>query len=309
MDILLCVFYFFAIIIAVLKSRRENEIMQDPYGTIAKYYDALCEARNTSEVRQDTKFYLEETRGLFTGSTILELGAGTLRIGLHIAKGNPIISVIALDQSPAMLKVAQDKLETHPPELLKRVTLVQGDMRVPQDAIGTSQNFPLVIIPFRGFQNLLTFKDQRMCLENIREIINLTNGRLIFDIFDPRFEALSPHPTEDFGTPIRHIATFKDPKTNNMVSVSTTRTNIDRVAQTFTELWIFDEWTSTGKMKRETQELTLRWSYKYEIEHLLELCGFYAKDLFSDFARSPYRYGQHQIWVARPLANFPKTKS
>lgn len=162
------------------------------------------------------------------------------------------------------------------------------------------QMFPLAIITFRAFQNLLTPNDQRQCLENISRLLT-PGGKLIFDIFDPRLETLAPNLLDPFGAQVRLLCTFANPENGNTVSVSLARTSVDRVLQTFTEQWIFDDWDSEGKMTRAVQELTLRWSYRYEIQYLLELCGFQVLHLFGDFSRAPFCYGQHQIWIAQKL--------
>ena len=45
--------------------------------------------------------------------------------------------------------------------------------------------------------------------------------------------------------------------------------------------------------------LTLRYVYRYEMQYLLELCGYEIEALYGDFRRGPFRYGGEQIWVAR----------
>jgi len=47
--------------------------------------------------------------------------------------------------------------------------------------------------------------------------------------------------------------------------------------------------------------LRLRWTYRYEMRHLLELTGFEVEAEFSRFDRSPSVYGREQIWVSRAL--------
>jgi hypothetical protein len=42
---------------------------------------------------------------------------------------------------------------------------------------------------------------------------------------------------------------------------------------------------------------TLRWAYRYEMQHLFELCGFKVEALYGDFNRGEFKYGGEQIWV------------
>ena len=46
---------------------------------------------------------------------------------------------------------------------------------------------------------------------------------------------------------------------------------------------------------------TLRWSTLQEMAYLLELTGFEALGVYSDFQRTPAAYGGEQLWVARAV--------
>jgi hypothetical protein len=43
----------------------------------------------------------------------------------------------------------------------------------------------------------------------------------------------------------------------------------------------------------------LRWTYRYELHHLLELAGFEFVAEYSDFAKSPPAYGRELVVMAR----------
>ncbi|MEK7561103.1 MAG: class I SAM-dependent methyltransferase [Patescibacteria group bacterium] len=263
--------------------------MIDQYAVLAHYYDALVSTRNTDAVRGDKKFYVEEA--IASGGPVLEFGAGTLRMSLAIGKVG--IRVIAVDNSPAMIEIAVKKRARHAQEIRKLIEITQGDMR----NFSVFEKVPLALIPFRAFQNLLTPNDQRRCLENAFRNL-LPSGKLIFDIFDPRLEVLAPSPNDAFGVAPRFLCAFTNPENSNTVSVSLIRTSVDHLQQIFTEQWIFDELSFDGTLKRVQQELRLRWSYRYEIQYLLLLCGFRPLDLFGNFSRGQFCYGEHQIWVA-----------
>jgi hypothetical protein len=49
----------------------------------------------------------------------------------------------------------------------------------------------------------------------------------------------------------------------------------------------------------ETREMALRWTYRHELRHLLELCGFAIEAEYSDFAGAAPAYGEELIVVAR----------
>lgn len=72
----------------------------------------------------------------------------------------------------------------------------------------------------------------------------------------------------------------------------------DPVTQTFTEQWRFTETDlNGGVIRQEEHELQMRWSFRYEMRHLVEGCGFVVEAEYSDFHRSPPRYGKEQILV------------
>jgi hypothetical protein len=98
---------------------------------------------------------------------------------------------------------------------------------------------------------------------------------------------------------------FRHPTTGNTVIASVVNRVNDPVVQRFTMLWRFAEERPDGSLIREEfEELTMRWTYRYEMRHLLELSGFDVVSEFSDFAGSPRAYAGEQIWVARrPVAS------
>ncbi|MFC1680024.1 hypothetical protein ACFL2T_07430, partial [Elusimicrobiota bacterium] len=49
--------------------------------------------------------------------------------------------------------------------------------------------------------------------------------------------------------------------------------------------------------RRSRERLTLRWTYHYEMRHLLELAGFRSPVCHGDFGGGRPRYGKEQIWV------------
>ena len=64
--------------------------------------------------------------------------------------------------------------------------------------------------------------------------------------------------------------------------------------------YLFEEMNASGKvLEKSYSSLTLRFSYRYEIQHLLELSGFQVENLYGDFNRNPFRHGAEQIWLTR----------
>ena len=124
-----------------------------PFDDWADIYDAVH-----ADLTHDIDFYVELARE--SGGPVLELGCGTGRISLAIAREG--VAVTGIDISPRMIEVAQEKAAKR--GLAERCVFQSGDMATLQLA----ERFPLVIMPFRSFQSMLTAEEQR----NLRDRVN-----------------------------------------------------------------------------------------------------------------------------------------
>jgi ubiquinone/menaquinone biosynthesis C-methylase UbiE len=250
----------------------------------ADYYDYY-----STGLEGDVEFYVAEAQK--AGSPVLELGCGTGRITFPIAQAG--VSIVGLDLSPSMLEVARRKLAALDLEVQSRVKLVAGDMR----DFSFDQRFNLIIIPYRAFMYMYTVEDQRQALTCIREHLT-ANGRLIFNIFDPRLDIIVGH-FSPLGAAFKMVSEFIHPETGRRVVVWDTR-QYDPETQMIIQYFIFEDLDESGVVvSKRYVPLNLRYFYRFEMQHLLELCGYRLEALYGDFQRGPFRYGGEQIWVAR----------
>lgn len=256
----------------------------EDYETYAAFYDL-----HATGLPGDEAFYREEARR--SGGPVLELGCGTGRILLPIAEAG--IPITGLDLSPEMLAVAGRKLAARPPDIQRRAELIPGDMR----QFRLDRRFPLIIIPFRAFLHLLTPEDQRAALSCIHH--HLTDGgRLIFNLFDPRLDLIAAH-SGPLGAAAKPAGEFTHPETFHKFMIWDTR-RYDVGRQVLEQYFIFEELDERGRVVGKTYSpLTLRYCFRYEIQYLLELCGFEVEALYGDFERGQFRAGGEQVWVAR----------
>ncbi|UCE60406.1 MAG: class I SAM-dependent methyltransferase [Phycisphaerales bacterium] len=237
----------------------------------------------------ELEFYVEEARQ--AGGPVLELGCGTGRILIPVAQAE--VPVTGLDQSEAMLKVARHKISFCDDQVQERIELIQGDM----GDFSLGKRFKLIIIPFRSFLHLLTPEDQRHALNCIREHL-LDDGKLVFNIFDPNLDMIAGH-FGAVGTALKHQTEFVHPATDRRVIVWDTR-RYEREHQMIDQYWVFEELDDDGQVvSKRYSRMTLRYVFRYEMQHLLELCGFHIEALLGDFNKGPYQHGGEQIWVAR----------
>src|ERR1700723_3829742 len=120
---------------------------------IADYYDT---SPLVSGRKQDLTFYLEQAAA--SRGPILELGCGTGRIAVPVAESG--LRVTGLDISKKMLERAEQKRSSLAPERRDLLRLIHGDMT----GFELREQFPLIIIPFRPFQHLLSVEAQLSCL-------------------------------------------------------------------------------------------------------------------------------------------------
>jgi SAM-dependent methyltransferase len=222
--------------------------------------------------RQDVGFYLEEAKA--ARGTVLEVGCGTGRILLPIARAG--IPITGIDGSKQMLERCRAKLQG------ERVTLAQHDMR----DFDLRETFDLIIAPFRVVQHLTTIDDQLRFLATVARHL-APEGRLIFDVFNPRFDMLvGADGVEREDTPEQRLPdgrTFR--RTYRVVRVRW----IDQVSEA--ELIYYVDG------KPYVQAFEMRWYLAAELRNLLARAGFRVRAMSGDFARGPVVDGCPELVV------------
>jgi SAM-dependent methyltransferase len=239
---------------------------------IADYYD---ESPLVQRRLQDLAFYREAAREY--GDPVLELGCGTGRVTMALAEAGK--RVTGLDLSERMLERAVQKRAALRVEPRERVHLMQGDMT--QFDLG--ERFRLVIIPFRAFHHLLELRQQMDCLECARKHLT-PGGRLVLDVFQTDAERMHD--------PVHHrealVAEYKT-QDGREVRISERVKAFHRAEQRNDVEMIFSITHLGGRKERLVFAWTLRYFFRYEVEHLLARCGFRVTALYGNFDRTPLR--------------------
>ncbi len=250
-------------------------------------YDAWAEIydRVHSYLTEDIPFYVEEA--LHSGGPVLEAGCGTGRVTLALAEAG--VEVVGIDISPAMLRVAQRKLRARR-ELRHRVSFLRRDM----SSFNLRRSFALIITPFRSFQVLLSIAEQRHALEAFHRHLT-PGGRLIIDAFVPDLEALVNVPDV-----LSHLRDAPDPTTGGRL-VTWNQSRVDPYTQVLDVRHVIDALSPDGHLlDRFYRDFQMRYLFRYELQHLLELSGFQLEALYGDFQRTPFdEESREQVWVVR----------
>ena len=238
---------------------------------IADYYDDSP----VVAARQDVRFYLQAAREF--GDPVLELGCGTGRVALAIASQG--MRITGLDLSGRMIERAAAKRNAVSREARERVHLIQGDMT----KFDLGEKFRLIIIPFRPFQHLLEIRQQLDCLACVKKHLG-PGGRLIVDFFqtDPR-RMYDPQFLEE-----RLVSEYDMPGGRRVV-LTERAVAFHRAEQRNDVEMIYNVTHPDGRKERLVLAWTMRYFFRYEVEHLLARTGFRVDALYGNFDRSPLK--------------------
>lgn len=225
----------------------------------------------------DVAFYAGLAAHLSVDTPVLELGCGTGRVTLPIARGgHPIVGV---DSSSAMLGRFRAKLAAEPPDVRARVTLHEGDVRdLDIRAPGSARGFQLAIAPFRVMQHMTTTDDQLRCLTTVRRHL-APGGRFAFDAFNPHFAKL----TEDRTGETEETPELQLPDGRTMRRAF----RIARVhwVRQVSDVELIYYVRSGADVDRVVHKFEMRWYTASELEHLLVRCGFDVEARYGDFEK------------------------
>ena len=248
--------------------------METSQDYLASSYDLLY-----ADLVEDIPFWVEESHKC--DGKILEVGCGTGRVTIPIAKSKTDIT--GIDISAAMLEGLTEKSLRSDLEINTHLM----DMR----KVDLEVFFDLIIIPYRGFQHLLTSKDQEKSLFSIRKRLN-KRGRLIINIFPPNIEMFDQSSHIFYETRnveldgkhqelhIRHRA---------QIDIETQQIDIDLLMRHQDESII---------CKEQYFRFTLSYLYQKEAEYLFRNCGYKIIDLYGNYDRGSYQpESSDMIWI------------
>lgn len=219
------------------------------------------------------------------GNPILELGCGTGRVLLPLAKAGR--RVIGVDISPRLLGVARKKLQGM--DYASQVTLIEGDLRtfdLPEKA------FAFAFCTSNTLMHLTTQQDQLAVLRNAHRHL-AADGLLLLDLFNPDLPRLLA------VNGLQELADqWEDETTGAQVLKWSVRT-VDWAEQIQETLFIYEEIFPTGDVRRTACPFTLRFLWRSEAELLLEKAGFTVEAVWGDFDGAPYAVNsEHLILLA-----------
>lgn len=216
-----------------------------------------------ADMTEDVPFYVDLAREA-AGDTLVELGVGTGRIAIPIARETGK-RVIGIDRSPAMLAVGRERAGELPIEFR------EGDFR----DFTLEEQVALVICPFRALMHAPTWQDKRRVFESVAAALE-PGGRFAWNVFvfspfiATRLHGQVQTRAGDLWETVRHM-----PADN--------RIDLER-----------------GRGDRADGVVRLWWATKSELEGLIDVAGLEVEALYGWFDRRPFDdESQEFLYVAR----------
>lgn len=252
-------------------------------GGQAHYEDALYYDLAYKRRRHDVRFYVETAEQL--GSPVLELGVGTARVALALARAGH--EVVGIDPAQAMLDHAAEKALSLPRAKQAHLTLKRGDART----LKLKRRFPLITAPFNVFMHLYTRKDLERAFKTVRDHLT-PRGHFVFDVLTPDLRAMVRRPGRLLKAPmVIHPLTGR--RYHYLEAFE-----YDALRQVQMVSMIFQDAEGDGEMK--IVPLSQRQFFPQELEALLHYNGFAIEARYGDFARGPLTdESESQVIVAK----------
>jgi SAM-dependent methyltransferase len=241
-----------------------------------EFYDAVH-----ASYRDDVDFYLRAAQA--ARGAVLEAACGTGRVLLPAHEAG--VDIEGFDREPKMLEALKRKAADR--GLTPRV--YAADLR----EVSLSRRYALVTIPLRSFQHLLTTEDQLQALGRLRDHLE-PGGTLLFNLFCPSWEFIQEHDGKPH--PIRELL---HPQTGLPVALYDTR-RYDRVNQIVSiEREVVESDARGYAAQTQRHAFALRWTFRFEMELLLQAAGFERWQVSGGFDGRPFgNDSDEMVWTA-----------
>jgi SAM-dependent methyltransferase len=240
---------------------------QHPYQLeiAAQLYDDLMR-----ELREDIDLYVSLAQE--AGGPVLELGCGTGRCMIPLTRAG--FDVVGLDVSKPMLSKLELNLRAELDEHRHRAMPVYEDGRY----FSLPLRFGMAFTSINSFTHLPTKQDQELFVSNIYDHLR-AGGIIVIDVFNPKVERLMQHETSVRVAGEYEVIDEQEPA--------------DVAAQTRT---VITSYHLRGTVLARV-EWKQRYSFRFELEHLLEKAGFAILHFWGDYRRTAFGDATDRLFV------------
>jgi len=253
------------------------------YDQIAYYYD-LTHADLTEDIAWVLGLAAE------ANGRILELGCGSGRLLLPLAQAG--FSVTGVDNSPAMLVRAAERLAAAGKAVQERVSLVEQDaahLTLPGNA-----RFALALIPY----NTAMHFDTEQLVAVLRQVrgVMAENGRLAIDVINPAYIIQTPdEPTLALDRVLEDTE-----REETVLQLSSNR--LDSDTQTLHITWVYDASPiGGGAVRRTVAQASYHYRFPHQWELLLREGGWQLEAIAGGYEEEPFTEDSERLLLfARP---------
>jgi|GEM_PF-203332 len=243
----------------------------------------------TADVTEDVRFCVEMARAV--GGPVLELGAGTGRVTLPLARTGLVVT--GLETSRLMLQRAKMKAEQLSAKL--HVEWVEGD--ITNFALG-GRKFRLILAPFNVLQELRDLSEMEKCLRCVADHLEPT-GKFVVMVQPPRWETLKVER--------RFLKAVYNPRTSELVNCYQSL-EIDPIWQKLRGEYEYEIWDHAGHARQMVAPFEGSYLTCPEMALLLRAAGLQLESAYGSFERDKLTaQSKHMIFVGRllPAAALP----
>lgn len=230
----------------------ENIFNNEYTSFFAEFYDIL--QSNTSDIKALIKIAQKQ------GQTVLELGSGTGRILIPLAKAG--LNVTGLEFSRDMIDIANRKLEAEDSKVRNRCKIMQGDVL----DFNLNAAFDLVLASCNFINHFTDYKSLKQIFSNARDHLK-DNGVFLIDCSLPNVKAMI------HGNNKHEVFDYFYPKNGTKIKDKFTP-SYDLINLLEHDHIVLEEYKEKQLLRREECKETVSFYFPREIIFLLETEGF-----------------------------------
>ena len=252
----------------------------------SNYFPELYDTVTRRSLGGDIEWYLGQA--MEAGGPILELGAGTGRTLLPIAR--QALEIVGLELDHGMAKRLEYYIKD---ESLVSASVILGDMR----EFDLGRKFNVIQIPFRAFLHNVTAEERAQCLDCCRKHLT-ADGVLLFNVFHPSLAYMARNSGALEGV-WRWTGDFEMADGTRVMFSEANK--YDTAAQRVSARHKYELVDAGGRIvDTHIQFLELAYLYPGDIREMLHLAGFNEVEIMGDFYEGPFESdGQELVVRAR----------
>ncbi len=243
---------------------------------ITNLYDRLDDAwryeSDYGSYADDIPLILELARE--SGDSVLEIGAGTGRVAIRLARAG--FEVMALEKSIGMLNLFEKKLSSEKDSVRLLVTLAHGE----PISSRFDRKFNFIVLSFNFLQLAPTRSDRLAILNACYDALS-TDGRVYAEVSMPHPDFITAGYSDN-----KYIKTFFD-RGKMQWAVLFQAHDYNSARQELNLKYTYRYLNNDGSTETITRSASLSVIFPLELEGLFEEVGFRVNDVWGGFKREP----------------------